>query len=207
MLRSCALYRYTNLAATIHLLRTKKITFLDPATSDDRNDAFYLEQYKAHKRAKAVLALCFSQAEQRYHHWRIFSNGADGVCVEFDKTKLLLSFEGNTGIVHRSVEYRLVGQVKRAPPVDMLPFLKRKPYEDEREYRLIYLDREKAVESREYGIELACIKQITLSPWMPRALSTPVKETLKSIRGCSRLAIVRSTLIENERWKAGALRE
>ena len=51
------------------------------------------------------------------------------------------------------------------------------------------------------AIPLSCIERITLSPWVPRALSRHVKRTLKSITGCSNLEIARSTLIGNEEWK------
>ena len=101
------------------------------------------------------------------------------------------------------MDYKLIEESKSQPPsVETLPFLKRAPYEDESEYRIIYVDKENVVDSREWDIELFWIKKITLSPWMPRALSASVKDTLKSIRGCSRLSIVRSTLIENEKGAA-----
>jgi hypothetical protein len=35
-----AFRRYTNLAAVVHLLHAKAITLLNPATWDDRNDAY-----------------------------------------------------------------------------------------------------------------------------------------------------------------------
>ena len=50
--------------------------------------------------------------------------------------------------------------------VDELPFLKRYPYQDEHEYRVVYVDTEKAKEYQDYPIEIEWIKRITLSPWM-----------------------------------------
>jgi hypothetical protein len=41
-----SLHRYTNLAATIHMLCTKCITLLNPATWDDKNDAYFMAEYK-----------------------------------------------------------------------------------------------------------------------------------------------------------------
>ncbi len=53
------LLRYTNLAAAIHLLRNRCLTLLNPATWTDRNDAFFLAEYKAaearRKRARPLL--------------------------------------------------------------------------------------------------------------------------------------------------------
>jgi hypothetical protein len=81
-------YRYTDLAATLHMLRTRNITLLNPATWDDTNDSYFMSEYKRLKNAKSVLALCFAESEESYHHWRIFSSGGDGVRIEFDKPAL-----------------------------------------------------------------------------------------------------------------------
>jgi len=83
------LRRYTNLAATVHLLRNRCLTLLNPESWDDRNDAYFLAQYKERTNASSVLALCFAEASETYHHWRVFSSGGDGVCIEFDRPKLL----------------------------------------------------------------------------------------------------------------------
>jgi hypothetical protein len=67
--------RYTNLASALHILRNKCLTLLSPATWDDRNDAFFMAEYKRLKEAKTVLAICFAVREETYHHWQIFSHG------------------------------------------------------------------------------------------------------------------------------------
>jgi len=57
--------RYTNLAVAIHMLRTKSITLLDPATWDDKNDAYDMAEYKRLKQAATVLALCFTESGEK----------------------------------------------------------------------------------------------------------------------------------------------
>ena len=147
------LRRYTNLAATIHLLRTKKITLLDPSTWDDKNDAFFIEQYKAVKKAKTVLSLCFTQGDERYHYWRAFSNGTDGVCIHFDRDLLLAAFQEDNRIRSKQVRYKKMENIRALQlDEDELPFVKRWPYQDEREFRVLYLDKKNHVESREYDI-------------------------------------------------------
>lgn len=84
--------RYTNLASTIHLLQHRAITLLNPATWDDKSDTYYMAEYKRLKQAQTVLALCFAESRETYHHWRIFSYGTDGICLEFDKQELLTAF-------------------------------------------------------------------------------------------------------------------
>jgi hypothetical protein len=195
--------RYTNLAATIHMLRTQSIALLNPATWDDKNDAYFMAEYKRLKQAKTVLALCFAEQKETYHHWRVFSHGSDGVCIEFDKDKLLSTFKNDNQIRQGNVSYKLIQEVSkiRRVRVDELPFLKRRPYEDECEYRVVYVDAVEEVQFKDYRLEIDWIKRVTLSPWMSKALAKSVKETIKSIDGCSHLSVTRSTLVDNEAWK------
>ncbi|MBR1124617.1 hypothetical protein JQ628_24045 [Bradyrhizobium lablabi] len=196
-------YRYTNLAATIHMLRTRNITLLNPGTWDDTNDSYFMSEYKRLKNAKSVLALCFAESEESYHHWRVFSSGADGVRVEFDKQALLAALTGDGDVRAGLVNYTKLEDLKQKQAVacDELPFLKRWPYGDEREFRVVYTSLSEAVAFKNYPIALSSIRRITLSPWLPKALSDSVKAALKSIDGCSRLKVFQSTLISNEAWK------
>lgn len=195
--------RYTNLAAAIHLLRTRRITLLDPSKWDDRNDAFFMSEYKRLTNAMSVLALCFAESRETYHHWRVFSHGSDGVCIEFDKEQILRTVEREQAVRHGPMNYTLLKFAKKMADVDVddLPFLKRSPYGDEAEYRIVYVDRAVKKTFHDIPIELSHVKRITLSPWLDAALSNSVKASLKSIDGCSSLKIYRSTLIENTDWK------
>ena len=106
------LRHYTNLAAVIHHLQTKTITLLDPATWDDRNDAYFLQKYKSENNAKTVLALCSSEQSETYHHWRVFAGGVGGVCIQFDKNRLLKKINEADGFKHSSVNYISIKQLK-----------------------------------------------------------------------------------------------
>lgn len=142
--------RYTNLAAAIHLLQSRKIALLNPARWDDANDAYFMGEYKRLAGAETVLAICFAETAETYHHWRVFSHGADGVCLEFDKTRLLASFEDQTGALKDKVVYRKIAALKKRREIkaEELPFLKRKLYEPECEYRVIYVDKTASMEAR-----------------------------------------------------------
>jgi hypothetical protein len=195
--------RYTNLAAVIHLLQTRDITLLNPATWDDRNDAYFMAEYKRLLQAKTVLALCFAESEETYHHWRVFSHGADGVCLEFDKQALLSAFDGQKQIRLGGVNYRQIRTLRARTEISVeeLPFLKRLPYQDEKEFRIVYADKDATEEFRDFPIDLAWIRRITLSPWMSQALSRSVVKTLRAIPGCEKLQISRSTLVGNSEWQ------
>lgn len=195
--------RYTNLASALHILRNRCLTLLSPETWDDRNDAFFMAEYKRLKGAKTLLAICLAEREETYHHWRLFSHGADGVCLEFDREKLLSAMAAAEGVRHQRVQYELVANVNRMEDVDLerLPFMKRWPYGDEGEYRAVYVDTERELTSYAIPIDLTSITRITLSPWLAPALVPVVKDALMSLPGCSRKKVYRSTLIDNNEWK------
>lgn len=196
------LRRYTDVPALISLLTDRKITLLDPRAWDDSNDSYYLSIYKEKENLKTVLALCFTQAAETYHHWRIFANGSGGVCVQFDRDALLKAVTNVSGIQAREVTYLKLNEIRsRTLKVVDLPFLKRYPFENEDEFRIIYTSSTQARAALDIPIPLASITRVTLSPWLHTALYANLKAILKSIKGCSDLSIIRTTLIGNEEWK------
>jgi hypothetical protein len=201
------LHRFTNLAAAIHMLRTRRITLLDPNTWDDKNDAYFMAEYKRQKGLTTLLALCFADCDETYHHWRVFSHGADGVRIDFEKRALLSAFVGDNQVLHGDMRYRLIKDLRtpRDYAVDDLPFLKRYPFRDEKEFRIIFADRSVAALSKDYTFDLSAIRRITLSPWIVRDLADSIINTLRQIDGCKQLKIYRSTLIDNAEWKKFAL--
>ncbi len=197
------LRRYTNLASTLHILQNHCLTLLNPETWDDRNDSFFMSEYKRLKNVKTLLALCIADREETYHHWQVFSRGSDGICIEFDRGELLRAFDSANGVTHRHVDYALIANARAMQDVDLeiLPFTKRWPYGDESEYRAVYVDSDVELSAYSVPIKPAAINRITLSPWLAPALVEPVKRTLKSQPGCSDVRVYRSTLIDNAQWQ------
>ena len=202
------LQRYTNLAAAVDLLSNKRLTLLDPATWDDRNDTHFMEKYQHSMGAETVYALCFAYRRstmETYHHWRIFANGSNGICIQFDKERLASKFDKD-GLTHGFVEYvtsknLTILQENGEIGPENLPFLKGSRYKAEKEYRVINLSRLKDRNGQSITIELEWIRKITLSPWLHRTLVPSVKKTLLSIDGCQNLNIGHSTLRNNSSWK------
>ena len=197
------LRRYTNLASAIHLLKNRNITLLDPSTWDDRNDAFFISEYKKKSEALSVLALCFAEVGERYHHWRVFSHGSDGVCIEFNKERLLEAFDSDIGVNHGAINYTRLRDAQRMKDIDTeeLPYFKRWPYGDEKEYRAVYVDKQASKTLHDVPIDLNCINRIILSPWLAISLADSVRALLRSITGCRKMKVHRSTLIDNRDWK------
>jgi hypothetical protein len=196
------LRRYTNFPALIYLLRERKITLLDPASWDDKNDSYFLSLYREKKGLKSVLALCFTPAAETYHHWRVFADGPSGACIRFHRTELINAVKAQTGVSSKAVEYLRLSDVEGArAKIGKLPFLKRAPFQHENEFRIIYESRTKK-QTEDIPIPLSCIDRITLSPWIPTALFEDMRRTIKDIKGCGSVKVLRSSLISNERWKA-----
>jgi hypothetical protein len=138
------LRRYCDLPALLYLLETKSITFLDPAQWDDKNDSFFMQLYKENRKLKSLLAICFSQETETYHHWSVFAHGSSGVCISFKKGPLLATFEDYAEVRVGEVSYLPLNSLKnRDGDVKDLPFMKRAPYAPEGEFRAICEDRDK----------------------------------------------------------------
>ena len=184
------LRRYTSLPSLLHILQNKQITLLSPSSWDDRNDAYYMSQYKARKKLKTLLALCFAETDETYHHWRVFTQGSDGACISFDRDKFIALVEKETSIRSDYVIYKKIAALKSFhPKTNQLPFLKRYPYGDECEYRLIYEDAKTEIEAKSFRISLDCIDRVTLNPWLAKPLAETVRKTLKSLDGCRDLRV------------------
>ena len=164
------LRRYTSQLYLLRLLQNRKITLLNPILWHDRNDAFYVDQYKKHKKAKSVLVLCCTMAKEKFHHWRVFAEGPEGVCIEFkhDAFNAIFKIEN---VKAKLVRYKKINAMRKfRPALEELPFLKRQPYSDEKEFRIVYLDYKKKKKAKEFDIDLNSILRITLSPWLPSSI-------------------------------------
>jgi hypothetical protein len=200
------LRRYTDLAPLLYLLEKRVITLLNPRLWDDRNDAYFLELYRQKKCLECVLALCFTEASETYHHWRVFAGGSSGVCLEFDKTLLLTSLDGVPGLRTGSVQYLTINALEKAAAKSPdLPFVKRYPYRDEREFRLIYEDSKGATAPKDVPFDPTALRKVVINPvinpWMANSVYESVKVVLRGIEGWDHLRVQRTTLVDNERWR------
>lgn len=196
------LRRYTDLPALLHILTSRQITLLDPNFWDDKNDSHFMAVYKERKKLKSLLALCFSEASETYHHWRVFSSGPAGVCIVFDKNRLIEDIGQEPQVSVGSMSYLTMTEARRkAFQVDELPFVKRFAYKPEREFRALYASLTEEKPSLDLPIRLSSISRISLSPWMHASLSKSTASAIRAINGCEKLRVSRSTLISNEQWK------
>lgn len=196
------LRRYTDIPSLIGMLTHGELTLLEPATWDDKNDSYFLEQYKAKQDLASVLALCFTRAAETYHHWRVFSPGPAGVCVWFNEDAIRAAVRRVPGLRMKPITYLKVNEIrKKTLPVSSMPFVKRYPFKPEREMRLLWESETELRSSLPVPFPSAAIERITLSPWLHPSLADSLKALLKSLPECRRYKIYRSTLVGNEEWK------
>lgn len=120
------LRRYIELPALIYLLTQRTLTLLDPRSWDDQNDSHYLELYRKKRQLKSVLAVCFTQTGEAYHHWRVFAEGSAGVCIRFKGADLIKATKSQSAMRRRAVTYLTLSQLRKQNLVtDDLPFVKR----------------------------------------------------------------------------------
>lgn len=196
------LFRYTTIPVLLDVLRKRHITLLSPATWTDRNNAYVLDQYRLKIGLGRVLAVCFTTGGETFHHWEVFSSGSSGVCMEFDKERLLKSF-AEPGFRHRLVDYRLIKTLqKNAPDPSIWPFLKRKAFKDEKEYGIIYQSADEDLHEKPVSIDLTSIKSVIFSPKLPTKIEDSVMNVVRSIDGCTDIKLRTSRLLDNARWRA-----
>ena len=196
------LRRYTSLPALLDMLTHKRITLLDPGSWEDRNDAFFIEKYRKEKRLKTVLALCFTMKGETFHHWKVFARDSSGVCIRFNRKKLLACFKKKDGIHSNPVSYAFMRDLQRTrPSLEELPFLKRQQYADEEEFRIIYENKDKIYQSKNFSLDITCIDRIILSPWMRPPIAKTIKEVISGIPDCDKILLKRAGVIESLTWQ------
>ena len=196
------LFRFTSFGSLLRLLETKSLTFSDPANWADRNDIHVLNEYGTRMKYQTVRALCFTQASETFHHWRVFAEGPDGVCIVFHRERLLSEIELNPHVRHEPVVYRQMKHLPKDPPsLADLPFQKRWPYRDELEYRAIFELPAKTKLARCALIKGDCILEVKFSPWLKTAMVKQRRERLRCIEGWKNFKIYPTTILENEAWK------
>jgi len=205
-----SLWRYTNLASAINILSRKEITLLPPNTWEDRNDAYFMETYKDRKKLKTLLAICLTSKLPRFHFWKVFAGGSDGICIEFNKDALreqIPSSSKTERFHYNFMEYKALKELaSEAPQINSLPFLKRSQYQDEGEYRIIYENKTAILDSYPIQIPISCITKITLGPGLNAHLVAEVRKSLRSIPGCNAISIRQTTIQSNEKWRNFALK-
>lgn len=195
------LRRYTSLPALLRILRQRAITLLPPDSWDDQNDRELMKAYANATQSKTCLALCFAQAVETYHHWKVFSPGHDGVCIVFNKEELVAQAD-SMGIHHGSVKYLTLLKIREErPELADLPFSKRTAYRDEKEYRFLFDSPNETLSSIDIPVAPQMIERVLINPWVPVPLYKATKETILAIAGFENAKVFQSSVRNARDWK------
>lgn len=194
--------RYTDVNATLALLKNRAISFTKPASWFDKNDGAGLTLYANHMGAADVFGFCLTGAKETSHHWQLFSGHSHGICILFKRKLLIDQFKSDHSVHHGNVKYLSVNELRNIYPVDdsLLPFLKRNTFSDEREYRAISTNIFPGAETFELAIKLETIHRVVVGPAMPQNLYLNFKSIVRGIEGCGNMDVTRSMLPNNGAW-------
>jgi hypothetical protein len=194
--------RYTTMSSALQILKQKKIVLLNPTKWDDSNDVYFMDLYKEKSSSKSVLALCFTMAFETYHHWKVFSPGLEGVCIEFHREPLENSINQKPQFRSGPVQYLRVKDLKALSSSDYhhLPFIKRVGYSDEKEWRII-AETHEDIEFMNFDIEIGWISGITFNPWISQPLADNLRKVIKQVCPELRAPLRSSTLTNSKQWQ------
>lgn len=159
-----------------------------------------MKTYMESKRLKTLLALCLTSRGETYHHWKVFTDKSNGVCIHFKRNDFKTAMK-SAGLIIKKIRYLKLEELNSDKySVSNLPFLKRHGFIDEGEYRTIYENIHGDNAPKEIEIDLNIIEKITLNPWIPETIFESVKNVINNMPSASNIMVVRSSLINNQRW-------
>jgi len=132
------LKHYTSIENLFKILESGCLLLSDPEKWEDKNDIASVRAFCRLKGEKTkARVLCFADGEESIYHWNTFSE--DGCYIKFDKEDLLKEakkqkFLPGPVIYKQKVTAAELREMKEKD----IPFLKRKQYECEKEYRIIW---------------------------------------------------------------------
>lgn len=196
--------RYTELGSVLDMLQRQSITLLPPSGWDDKNDQLMMRTYAKSRKLETLLALCLTSRGETYHHWKVFTDKSNGVCIHFKQDDFRKAMSRAKVKVGKMRYLKLDELNPDAHRAQDLPFLKRFGFGDEGEYRAVYESTVAEPHLKRVDIDLNIIEKITLNPWMPTAIFETVRPIIEDLRQGSNFDVGHSSLIDNRRWRAFA---
>jgi hypothetical protein len=190
------LNRFTTIEKMLEIVRTEELLMSDPNYWEDKNDSTILEIYKNKRRLKSLFATCFTKGSETIHHWGAFASKSEACCLEIKGDELLKDNSAN-GFISNEVTYVQLKKMRQeVTSIDQLPFVKRYPYRNEAEYRIIFESKIKhnkanLIVPRDY------INKITVNQHLPKDIFYLLKVKIESDW---KISVNQSTVIKNNEW-------
>ena len=194
------LSRYMSRKYLGDLLKNRRLTLLNPDSWEDRNDSETIKLYAKRMQYKVIYVACFTSTSETNHHWHLYGRD-DGIRVVFNAEMLIQAAEKSGLCTCKAIEYIKIKEFnEKVKNISQLPFIKRRPYRHEREFRIIRPSRRKSTNDVMYlKIPSQSINTIIVSPWTDDEI---VKKIKRDVQGLfkHKINVNRTTLLSNKKW-------
>ena len=168
------LKHYTSISNLLVFLNQRYLSLGNPNYWKDENDKASLQAFCRLKGNNTeARVLCLAEGEEVYTHWQGYA--PKGCQIQFNTEALLKNLKPE--FLHGFVNYKPAKEVTasylKKLSTNKLPFLKRRPYECEKEYRIVWFGQN--AENAKIPLDENTIECITLAP------DLPVREKIKEL--------------------------
>jgi hypothetical protein len=171
------LCHYTSLSKLVSILESGTLRLNDPAEWEDKNDAASVLAYLRKTGAEQVRAVSFADGDEQIHHWFEYAHKEYGAGIRFKTPALLAALKKEKRFVCGPMCYTPLNELSakelKTYAPEELPFIKRRPYESEQEYRVLWTG---GLAETPPAIPVAgLIDCVTLAPGMTKPLPSGVE--------------------------------
>jgi hypothetical protein len=195
------LKHYTSLSNLKKILGRGYLLLGSAESWEDRNDAASVEAFCRLKgQGIEARVICLAEDEEVITHWKTYAS--KGCCIQFNTGVLLNYLEKlGTDFLHDFVDYKPMEELTAGflgkLPLDKFPFLKRRAYECEREYRVVWFGKKREVKNARIPLEKGIVAYITLAPDLPNR-----EKIQKSLEKKYGIEVKLSRITKNDDWIA-----
>jgi len=193
------LRHYTGFSNLIKILDSGKLLLSNPEKWEDKNDFASVNAYKRLTGEKEIRVLCFAHGPELVHHWFYFAD-KDGCCIFFKNKKILDEIQ-KSKYLHGTMKYYAKEDLPAAKlntfKMEAIPFIKRRPFECEKEYRVIWTGKSAGSKSVPAIPIKDCIDYVTLGPRFSESVREHVSKGLKEKY---RIKTKQSRILELKDW-------
>jgi hypothetical protein len=196
------LKKYTKLKYLQRMLELEELHLGSPNTWEDENDAALVKRFSDLTKASTVRATCLTSAPDRFHFWAVFGDREMGVCLWFNRKKLLNDISSDKSLRASDVEYMSTKKLKANTNVQNLPFAKRLQYSDEQEFRILRSIATHDEANAGFRFSPKSLERIYLNPWLKKVDLTSAKTKVGELlaKDYRHVRLLQSRALANQKW-------